>query len=154
RFVPLSLGAGITMVEGIADYDASGRFGMPATDAEVKHKDSEWHARPDYDSNVWVPDGVDRDRARLTRAAAIVRSNPIWFAGVMCSRGASMLRYNVSFGSAMGPEISRVPLVALEPPVGNPNVPGSRIDPVWTFTAAALRDESTKLAPQAEAVCS
>src|SRR5262249_33259073 len=126
----------------------------PATDAEVKHKDSEWLDRPDYDSNVWVPDGVDRDRARLARAQTVVRSNPVWFAGVMCRRAASMLRYHDTLGSGAGGEISRVPLVSVEPPFGSAGARTIEGAPVWTVTAAALRDESTRLAAQVEAVCS
>ncbi|HSO75124.1 MAG TPA: glycosyltransferase family 39 protein, partial [Blastocatellia bacterium] len=99
RFVPLSLGAGITMIEGIADYDAEDRFGMPRTDESVPHKDAEWHNRPDYAKNIWVPDGVERDRARFSRGLQVIRANPAWFAGVMIRRGASMLRHNDSFAS-------------------------------------------------------
>lgn len=154
RFIPLSLGAGITMAEGIADYDLEDRFGMPSSDLQAKHKDAEWHNRPDYDSNIWVPDGVERDRARLARAGAVVRDNPVWFAGVMIRRAGSMLRYNDSYGTTPTSVISRAPVISSEPAFGHRLEPEQYLDADWTATAAELNDRSTKLAPQAEAVCS
>src|SRR6185295_20330816 len=39
HFIPLSVGSGITLIEGIADYDRQGRFGMPKTDRDAANKD-------------------------------------------------------------------------------------------------------------------
>ena len=72
RFVPLSLGSGITMIEGIADYDKENRFGMPASDAQAKWKDVEWHNRPDYSVGLWRPDGIERDRYRFARGLEVI----------------------------------------------------------------------------------
>ena len=44
-FIPLSLGAGITLIEGIADYDTDQRFGMPQFDKDVVVKEAEWHGQ-------------------------------------------------------------------------------------------------------------
>jgi hypothetical protein len=92
RFVPLSLGAGQTFLEGIADYDKDGRLGVPATDMGIMKQEAELYQRPDYYGTLFNPDGVERERARLSRGFAIVRAHPFWFAGVMAKRGASMLR--------------------------------------------------------------
>ena len=92
RFIPLSLGAGQTFLEGIADYDKPGRLGVPSTDVGIMKQESEIYQRPDYYGTLFNPDGVERERARLSRGFAVVRSHPVWFAGVMAKRASSMLR--------------------------------------------------------------
>ncbi len=92
RFLPLSLGAGQTFLEGIADYDRQGRFGVPETDMGIMKQEAEIYQRPDYYGTLFNPDGVERERARLSRGLTIVRAHPFWFAGVMAKRGVSMLR--------------------------------------------------------------
>jgi len=92
RFIPLSLGAGQTFLEGIADYDRDSRFGVPSTDMGIMKQEAEIYQRPDYYGTLFNPDGVERERARLSRGFAIVRSHPFWFAGVMAKRASSMVR--------------------------------------------------------------
>jgi hypothetical protein len=92
RFIPLSLGAGQTFLEGIADYDKAGRFGIPETDMGIMMQEAKFYQRPDYYGTLFNPDGVERERARLSRGFAVVRSHPVWFAGVMAKRASSMLR--------------------------------------------------------------
>src|SRR5207249_7513185 len=92
RFIPLSLGAGQTFLEGIADYDKETRFGVPSTDMGIMKQEAEIYQRPDYYGTLFNPDGVERERARLSRGFAIVRSHPFWFAGVMARRALSMVR--------------------------------------------------------------
>jgi hypothetical protein len=96
RFIPLSIQAGLSLAEGIGDYDKEGTFGMPRSDREARQKDAEWNNRPDYAASLWVPDGVERDNVRLHRGFEVVRSNPAWFAGVMFKRAGFMLSYNDS----------------------------------------------------------
>lgn len=115
-FVPVSLGAGITLVEGIGDYDEEKRFGMPTSDAETRQKDAEWHARPDYEARVWRPDGIKRDRYRFTRGLAVVRENPFWFLSVMGRRAATMVRYNDSTIQGWPADTSQVSLVSAASP--------------------------------------
>src|SRR5881227_843596 len=91
-FIPVSLGAGQTLVEGIGDYDPERRFGLPATDIELTRMEAEEHRRPDYALSLFTPDGVERDRERAARGLAVIRSHPFWFAGVLLRRAASMLR--------------------------------------------------------------
>ena len=92
HFIPVSLGAGQTLVEGLADYDPEGRFGLPSTDVELTRQEADAYGRPEYVSSLFGPDGVARDRARTSRALSVIRSHPLWFASVMARRAASMLR--------------------------------------------------------------
>ena len=92
KFIPVSLGAGQTLVEGIADYNTDGSLGLPQTDVELTRGEAETSKRPEYANSLFTPDGTERDRARLARGLAVVRAHPFWFAGVMIRRAASMLR--------------------------------------------------------------
>jgi 4-amino-4-deoxy-L-arabinose transferase-like glycosyltransferase len=98
HFIPISLGAGQTLVEGVGDYDPEQRLGLPDTDVELTRMEADENARPDYAASLFSPDGVERDRERTRRALAVVGSHPFWFAGVMARRAASM------------PRLERVPL--------------------------------------------
>jgi hypothetical protein len=126
HFIPLSLGAGQTMLEGIGDYDRAGRFGIPQTDLGILKQEAEVFNRPDYYGTLFGPDGVKRERMRVARAWRVVGSHPAWFAGVMLRRAASMLR------------LERAPLVSPRPPVTHPlEVEGER-QPVWSASPAEL----------------
>ncbi len=92
HFIPVSLGAGQTMLEGISDYDPDRRFGIPNTDMGIMKMEAEEHNRPDYYSTLFAPDGIKRDRMRMARAFDVIRHNPGWFLGVMVQRAGSMLR--------------------------------------------------------------
>lgn len=92
QFIPASLGAGQTLIEGIADYNTDGSLGLPQTDMELIRGEAETYHRPEYAGSLFTPDGVARDRARLARGFAVVRAHPVWFAGVMLRRAAGMLR--------------------------------------------------------------
>ncbi|HEX6189459.1 MAG TPA: glycosyltransferase family 39 protein, partial [Pyrinomonadaceae bacterium] len=67
HFIPVSLGAGQTLLEGIADYDTNGRFGIPNTDMGIMRQEAEVHQRPEYYGTLFNPDGVQRERARMKR---------------------------------------------------------------------------------------
>ncbi len=47
HFVPVSLGAGQTLLEGIGDFDPEGRLGIPPTDIGIQRMEAEKHNRPD-----------------------------------------------------------------------------------------------------------
>src|SRR6185436_9871799 len=81
QFIPVSLGAGQTLVEGIADYNTDGSLGLPQTDMELIRGEAETYHRPEYAGSLFTPDGVARDRARLARGFAVIRAHPFWFAG-------------------------------------------------------------------------
>jgi hypothetical protein len=92
KFIPVSLGAGQTLIEGLADYNTDGNLGLPQTDIELIRQEAEAANRPDYASSLFSPDGIARDRARITRGLTVIRAHPIWFFGVMIQRATSMLR--------------------------------------------------------------
>jgi 4-amino-4-deoxy-L-arabinose transferase-like glycosyltransferase len=92
KFIPVSLGAGQTLVEGIADYNTDGTLGLPQTDVDMTRGEAETYRRPDYANSLFTPDGPERDRARLARGLSVVGAHPFWFTGVMIRRAASMLR--------------------------------------------------------------
>jgi hypothetical protein len=150
RFVPVSLGSGITMIEGIADYDKEDRFGMPASDAQAKWKDVEWHNRPDYSVGLWRPDGIERDRYRFARGLEVIRRNPVWFASVMVRRAASMLRYNDSIIQGWPADTAHAPILAAEPPFGHQLAVTE--EPVWSTAPAETLGAGKVLSPQAECV--
>lgn len=92
HFVPVSLGAGQTLLEGIGDYDPAGRYGVPATDDEIMRQEADAARRPDYNDSLLGADGIARERLRLRRGFAVIRAHPFWFASVVLQRAASMLR--------------------------------------------------------------
>ncbi len=115
RFIPLSLGAGQTLLEGIADYDPQGRFGVPPTDMGIMKQESEMYQRPDYYGTLFNPDGVERERERLSRGFAIIRSHPVWFAGVMAKRASMMMRLERSRRISTQPAISHTMTAEIAP---------------------------------------
>jgi hypothetical protein len=138
RFIPLSLGAGQTLLEGIADYDPDGKLGIPNTDVDIMKQEAEQSGRPDYYGTLFNPDGVERERARLSRGFAMIRSHPFWFSGVMARRAASMLR------------LERSRLVSIEPPVSHSLGAIDNLEPAWTGTPAELSLSGVGLSPQAK----
>jgi 4-amino-4-deoxy-L-arabinose transferase-like glycosyltransferase len=105
HFIPVSLGSGQTLVEGIGDYDPEETLGLPDTDVELQRQEAEASGRPEYGETLFGPDAVARDGARRARAFTVIRSHPLWFASVMARRAASMLR------------LERVPLASNAVPV-------------------------------------
>ncbi len=85
-FIPVSLGAGQTLLEGIADYNSDGSLGLPQTDVELIRAEAEAFHRPDYANSLFSPDGIERDRARLARGVAVSPRPPVL---VFWSHGAS-----------------------------------------------------------------
>jgi hypothetical protein len=138
RFIPLSLGAGQTLLEGIADYDHEGRFGIPQTDMGIMKQEAEIYQRPDYYGTLFKPDGVERERARLSRGFAVIRSHPFWFAGVMAKRASSMVR------------LERARLVSIDPPVSHGVAVSDRMQPLWSGAPPDLLVGGRLLSPQAQ----
>jgi hypothetical protein len=139
RFIPVSLGAGQTLLEGIADYDLQGRFGIPNTDVGIMKQEAEIYQRPDYYGSLFNPDGVARERARLARGFAVIRAHPFWFTGVMMRRATSMLR------------LERSRLLSFDPPVSHSLDGLEKAPPVWSATAPDLVSVGTA-APGVRAV--
>jgi hypothetical protein len=138
RFIPLSLGAGQTFLEGIADYDKDGRFGIPSTDMGIMKQEAEIYQRPDYYGTLFNPNGVERERARLSRGFAVIRSHPLWFAGVVTRRASSMVR------------LERSRLLSTDPPVSHSIAEIDQVPPIWSAMPDQLFANGVVLAPQAQ----
>jgi hypothetical protein len=138
HFVPISLGAGQTFIEGISDYDPEGTLGLPNTDMALMKWEAENFNRPDYYGTLFNPDGVKRDRERIARGFAVVRSHPFWFLSVMVRRGASMLR------------LERVRLINADPPVSHSIEVTNETQPAWSATPADLLAQGTVASKRAE----
>lgn len=126
HFIPLSLGAGQTLLEGIADYDTKKQFNIPQTDLGIMRQEAEWYQQPDYALLLFGPDGIKRERMRLARGLAVVRSHPAWFLSVMGRRAASSL------------QLDRVPLVSPEAPVSHSLDTADKLQPVWMRASLEL----------------
>src|SRR5260370_24554712 len=66
RFISLSPGAGQKLFEGIAEYD-QGRVAIPKTDLGIMRQEAAMYQRPHYALVLFGPDGIERDRLRITR---------------------------------------------------------------------------------------
>ncbi|HEV3471134.1 MAG TPA: glycosyltransferase family 39 protein [Pyrinomonadaceae bacterium] len=136
-FVPVSLGAGQTLLEGIADYDRAGRFGIPATDLGIMRQEAAESARPDYAETLFGPDAVARERRRLARGLRVILRHPLWFASAMARRAASMLR------------LERARTVSPRPQVAYDLDAAHAARLVWHGTAAELSAGGRALSPSA-----
>jgi len=149
RFIPISIGGGLNLVEGIGEYDKEGKFGLPILDPDVMVKEAGWNGRPDYGGSLYVPDGIERDRDRFARGFAVVRANPGWFAGVMLRRMFFMLRYNdfrfenPSYNTPNVPAVSAIPLFG-----HNLTVPDS-LQPATVIEPIDLLGDNSYVAPEA-----
>ncbi|HVS83653.1 MAG TPA: glycosyltransferase family 39 protein [Pyrinomonadaceae bacterium] len=124
RFIPLSLGAGQKLLEGIAEYD-QGRFDIPRTDLGIMRQEAAMYSRPDYAFFLFGPDGIERDRMRIRRGMAIIRAHPVWYSGVMFRRGVSFFK------------LARVPITATEAPVSHA-LEVTDTAPAWTNSPSEL----------------
>lgn len=138
RFIPISVDSGLAVVEGIAEYDEEGRFGLPRFDGEALKKDVEWHNRPEYAGNLWSPDGIERDGYRFSRGLDVIRSNPRWFAGVMLRRAMFMLRYDSPRNDKWPWTTAAASPVALDVPFGHNITLGEQSQDSWSATASDL----------------
>ncbi len=138
RFIPLTIVSGLNLVQGLAEFDKEGKFGMPAMDADAMAKDVEWHNRPDYRRNLFVPDGVERDRYRFQRGVAVIRENSGWFAKGMLRRMAFMVRYNDFRSQNNNTFTSIAPPVASAPNFGNRLEIPADTQPVWKATPSDM----------------
>jgi hypothetical protein len=124
RFIPLSLGAGQKLLEGIAEYD-QGRFGIPKTDLGIMRQEAAMYQQPDYALVLFGPDGIERDRLRMRRGLSVVGAHPVWYGGVMFQRGVSFFK------------LARVPITNPEAPVSHALEVGNTA-PVWTNSPPEL----------------
>jgi hypothetical protein len=116
-FVPVSLGTGITLSEGIADYDVEQRFGLSATDDGTNAQEAKWAGRSDYAAELYRPDGIERERGRIARGLTVIRSHPAWFVGTMIRRMGTMLEYEPVSIVSVEPTVSHSLEITKDTPV-------------------------------------
>jgi hypothetical protein len=149
HFIPISIGSGLNLVEGIAEYDKQGGFELPTLDPDVLADESNWYGRPDYGQSLYFPDGIERDQARFARGLSVVRSNSGWFTGVMLRRMVFMLRYNdfrlenPSFNTPVAPAVSA------HPNFGHALLVPNSMPPVWSRLMTEAIADSSFVAPGA-----
>ena len=141
HFIPISLGSGITLIEGIGEYDDQGRFGFPANDSETGLKEAEWYGRPDYTEELWKIDGIERDRARFAKALDVIKANPVWFSRVVLRRMAFMLRYNDFRRQNRTFNHTTAPTVLPFPNFNHPVAVSENALPVWSIVATETLPE-------------
>ena len=141
HFIPVSLGAGQTFLEGIADYDKGHRFDLPNTDLGIMNQEAEAFGRPDYRDSLFGPDGVKRERMRVARGLAMVRSRPVWFLGVMVRRAGGMLK------------LERARLISAAPPVTHSLALAETSAPGWTQSAGGFVDDRRHAFPKHNCGC-
>ena len=128
-FVPVALGTGQILTEGIGDYDVEQRFGLSATDDGTCAQEAQWANRPDYAVDLFRPDGVKRERDRIARAVTVIRSDPVWFAGTMVRRVGTMLNYE------------QVPIISTQPTVSHTLEVTGETPVVWSRSPQELLSE-------------
>jgi hypothetical protein len=149
RFIPIALPAGVNLVQGIAEFDREGRFGMPLSDPEVLQKDVEWNNRPDYGGHMWTPDGIERDHTRFDRGLAVIRAHPLWYFGTLIRRASFMLSYNETRKRDWPFNTATVPVLSATPPFGHASSSTSDKSPVWSAERGNLLLENSNTSPNA-----
>ena len=150
RLIPIALPAGVNLVQGIAEFDKEGRFGMPLSDPDVLTRDVEWNNRPDYGGHMWTPDGIERDRVRFARGLDVIRTHPLWYLGAMLRRAAFMVSYNESRRRDWPFNTATVPAVSATPPFGRSISSASGDSPIWSASPADLLSRGRTLSTGAE----
>jgi hypothetical protein len=93
-FVPGGMGFGTNLWEGLGETSRAAEFGAVFGDANVIEQERADIALPsDATLELYWPDGLERDRARMRKSLSVIKAHPFWFAGVMTKRMAGMLKY-------------------------------------------------------------
>ena len=91
---PTGLNVGWNLLAGIGETERGAEFGAPCCDDQMIEQDRiAMNLPPDAPLGLTYPDGIRRDRERGGRAMAIIKSHPIWFAGVMAKRTWGHLKF-------------------------------------------------------------
>jgi len=95
EFVPTGLGAGTNLLEGMGETERGNKeFGLPGSDRElIEQERTAANAPPDAQFELYYPEGIQRDRARVRRALQIIKQHPFWYAGTVAQRMAAVLKY-------------------------------------------------------------
>lgn len=91
---PSGLNVGWNLLAGIGETERGAEFGAPCCDDKMIEQDrAAMNLPPDTPLGLTYPDGIRRDRERGRRALAIIKSHPVWFAGVMARRVWGHLKF-------------------------------------------------------------
>jgi hypothetical protein len=91
---PTGLNVGWNLLAGIGETERGAEFGSPCCDEQMIEQDrATMNLPPDAPLALTYPDGIRRDRERGRRALAIIKSHPVWFAGVMAKRTCGHLKF-------------------------------------------------------------
>ena len=91
---PTGLNVGWNLLAGIGETERGAEFGAPCCDDKMIEQDRAAMNLPaNAPLGLTYPDGIRRDRERGRRAIAIIKSHPIWFAGVMAKRTWGHLKF-------------------------------------------------------------
>jgi len=94
EIAPTGLGVGWNLWAGIGETERGPEFGAPCCDDRMLEQDRLALGRPDDSAiGLYWPDGIRRDRERGRRALAVIKSHPIWYAGVMTRRVGGHLKF-------------------------------------------------------------
>jgi hypothetical protein len=91
HFVPISLGSGMVLTEGIAEYDLENRFHLSASDTGVSNDEARKANRPDYATGLWNVDGIEREKRRTSEAIAIIKAHPFWYFSTAARRAKKIV---------------------------------------------------------------
>jgi hypothetical protein len=133
RFIPLSIGFGVILMQSVADYDFDKEYGLPKLDPEVAEKEAEWYDRPDYARHFLRPDGIDRDFARIGRTLNVIKSHPFYYLSTVVRRIDFILRYDLPSGPDEWPFNTATPVyVSKQALYGHGNPEGITGTEVWS----------------------
>ncbi len=76
KIIPLGIGNGISMWEGISQF--GDKYGTVFGDERA--------AAVEGYKSWWYPNGVERDQARFKEAIKIIEQHPVWYAGMLVKR--------------------------------------------------------------------
>jgi 4-amino-4-deoxy-L-arabinose transferase-like glycosyltransferase len=126
-FIPVGLGAGTNLWEGIGETSRAGEFGaVYGDDALLERERAELGLPTDEQVTLYYPNGIERDRERARKALEVIAANPLWYAGVMAGRMWGLLKYagqdsgiygstgvNVTPQRSLPPSLSCLPIKAV-----------------------------------------
>jgi 4-amino-4-deoxy-L-arabinose transferase-like glycosyltransferase len=93
-FVPGGMGFGTNLWEGLGETSRAAEFGAVSGDAAVVEQErAEKGLPPDAKFELYWPDGLQRDRARMRKSFSVIKAHPFWFTSMMARRMAGMLKY-------------------------------------------------------------
>ncbi|MCK5233182.1 MAG: glycosyltransferase family 39 protein [Candidatus Aenigmarchaeota archaeon] len=81
---------GISMWEGIGEFDTEKRFGAPWGDENL--------IKSENATSFLYPDPFSRDKLRINKAIEVIKNEPIWYAGIMIKRVPQFIFMNLGAG--------------------------------------------------------